>query len=714
MSAACLWAVCSIAIAALVTPGPAGVGGRALPATAAPGDSTPNATLAISPSSWWLETGASVVLHAAWIDVAPGCALQPVWFRWTVGSGGSEGTLAETNASSAVFNADDQGSGSTTIVVRSAATVRCGPNASAVAGEAGANVTVAAPVAVGDLTVTPDPAVPGATVELDGTVEGGTPPYRLLTAWGDGSSSWANVTLPGPFSVPHVYNESGAFRPHVLAVDASGWSTNASVVEVENVSTTFAAAIDASTLVAEVGVPVRFSVVTLHAPPSIGTLFACSNAHDGGPWNGSGLTYGCAFNSPGRSSVEFEGVGGASPYPVASAALVETVVAHLTATLLPPTGPGEVGLVQYAPVEIAGGVPPYSIAWSLVGTDVDGTAAAVRDGTTYVPLHAATAGTFVWSVYARDALGQTSPPVSEALRFAPLLNLTAAAVAEVGSQSVAVNLTGAVLGGVPPYAWTVVPSEGAGNTTLLAGLLPLPGAVDWNATYRAEGSLGLTFEVVDSAGAARTVSQQLALVPELSIAVGVAVRAAGEITLALAISGGVPPYAYRWNDSAGESWTGNAGGPGTVLLRETTHASGACSFHAVVTDALGRTVSSGASVRLPQPDPILSPAASGDLAVPVAIVVAGGGGAVAWGLRRRRSKAGPTPPPEDPVAVLREIIGPADGIDRGLVELLAAERGISAEQVAETLARLGRDGTIRSERGYNGEEVLAWFELPRP
>ncbi len=62
----------------------------------------------------------------------------------------------------------------------------------------------------------------------------------------------------------------------------------------------------------------------------------------------------------------------------------------------------------------------------------------------------------------------------------------------------------------------------------------------------------------------------------------------------------------------------------------------------------------------------------------------------------------------DPVAVLRRIIEPSDGVERSVVEMLAEEEGVGRALVAATLDRLRRDGSLRAERGPDGEEVLAW------
>ncbi len=67
--------------------------------------------------------------------------------------------------------------------------------------------------------------------------------------------------------------------------------------------------------------------------------------------------------------------------------------------------------------------------------------------------------------------------------------------------------------------------------------------------------------------------------------------------------------------------------------------------------------------------------------------------------------------PIDPGPVLRSIIIASDGVELSTVELLAEEQGVDAAAVSATLDRWRRDGTVRYERGPDGEEVLAWSNL---
>lgn len=580
-----------------------------------------NLSVAIEPNSWWLEEGANVSLAATWVGIPAGCALEPLWFRWTVNPGTAEGTLGTVNASSTVFYASGDGSGASSVVVRSAANVDCRGNESATVSHAIATVTVAAALTVTDLAFSLDPIAPGSAAELTGTVEGGNPPYRVRVRWNDGSVSGANVSSPGPFSIDHTYTAVGAFDPALLATDAAGRMASAHPDEPLYVSTSFAVAIVASAPVAEVGVPATFGIVTTDAPANFSWLFACDDAVPVSPGNATGLAYGCSFEAPGVTTVYFEAVGADLPFPVASASLEEPVVPAPSVTLVPPFPTGEVNGTVCAAVELSGGVPPLTVTWSLVGAGTGGTEAVASDGIAYLPLTSPNAGTLVLSVVATDQLGVASASVQQNVDFVPRLAVEAAIASVVTSGSAEVNVSASAIQGAPPLVWAVVPGTATDNGSEFAGALPDGGAFSWNGTYRAGGTLSATVVVVDAVGVFAVVNLTVSLLP------------------------------------------------------------------------------SGAS------GPSVSDGGSDVLFVVLAVLALA---AAAFLFRRgARKPAAPTRPP-DPVNVLREAIEPSDGVDRGLVELLAEERGVPLEVVRATLERLKVDGTVRAGRGADGEEVLAW------
>ena len=673
----------------------------------APGPADPSAanlSVVIDPTSWWMESGTNATFSATWAGTPAGCAVAPTWYRWSIGSGGAEGSLGSSNGSGVTFFASDQGTGTTTVVVRAAAVLRCHGTVSAAFARAPTSVTVAAPLTVRGLVVTPDPIAPGGSTDLEGSLVGGDPPYRLRVAWGDGNVSYANVSPVGTFSVPHTFAGSGTYAPELLASDAAGEDTAGSLEEPLYVSPGFAAAIAPSALVTEVGVPVLFNVSTIAAPRNFSSVFACEDAAPVGEGNGSPLAYGCEFDHVGISSVTFSAVGSRTPFAEASATLDEAVRGPPVVGGMANVSTAEVGTTSYAALELTGGVPPFTVDWSLVGAGTSGVQADLSDGTDYIPLDSDSAGTFVLSVVSVDALGVASPAATGAVTFAPALTVYATARAEVDNGSVELNVSGGATEGTGPFDWTVVPGVPAVNGSAEAGALAGIGTFTWNATYRLEGSLPITVSVVDSAGGSAVVNLSVVLATPLAVVASVGPTRSGGVTLTMTISGGVGPFTYRWNDSAGDLWNGTAP-EGTRVLRETTTGRGPLEFELAVVDAVGASdvVDLAANVTA-APSATTAGSMASTAAVVAALLAVGAAVAV---LRRRRTPATALPP-SDPVAVLREVIEPSDGVDRGLVEMLAEERGVALEVVRSTLERLKADGTVRSGRGSDGEEVLAW------
>ena len=658
----------------------------------------------VDPSSWWMEGGTNATLAASWVGIPAGCALTPIWFRWSIAPGGSEGVLGPTNASETEFSASEASTGMTSVLVRAAASVDCGGSWTTAASHASSAITVAAPLAIGNLSFRENPVAPGSTADLQGSLVGGDPPYRLRVSWGDGLVSYANASGPGPFAVAHAYEGPGTFVPAVLVTDAAGRSGANSPQEPLYVNPGFAAAIVPSSLVAEEGLPTLFQARTSDAPPTFSWLFACGGATPAGVGESTEPSLDCAFVEAGVAPVSFQAVGGTSPYTVATATLDEIVVPPPTLSFLtaPPTG--EVGQVDYTPLTVTGGVPPLTIAWSLVGAGTGGTELTPADGTVYLPLRSGLAGELVLSVVAVDALGTATASIQTDVAVLPALETWAAGASAVVAGAVELNVSASVLAGTPPFDWAVVPSLLAGNGSAASGTLPDAGSFDWNATFRAEGSLSVTVVVADAAGASATVNLSLALAPQLSVSAEVEPAGPGAVDLALNISGGIAPFAFRWNDTLGDLWNGSTASRGLVELREAPGGSGDVSFGLLVTDALGVSATSKLAADVP-PDATGPAPGMGMATVAGGVALLATGTTVALLFRRRRPVARLPP---DPVEVLREAIEPADGVDRGLVELLAEERGVPPEIVRSTLERLKADGTVRAGRGTDGEEVLAW------
>jgi hypothetical protein len=670
------------------------------------------AQLAIDPSSWAMEDGANASFTAVWIDGPAGCRLTASWFRWSLGSSGPGGTLVDPNASEAELVAPEAGDGPTDLVVHSAAELRCGANETAVVGNASVNVTVAGPIQLEALEVEPDPVDPGEELQLVGNITGGASPYLLRIDWGDGNVSAANLSTTGPFAVAYRYVENGTFQPSLLATDAIGRTATGSPVEPAHVGGGFVSAIRATPGESEVGVPVTFQVALLQAPTNYSSIFWCDDASSTEADGQAGLLFGCAFDRTGTFQVGFEAVGGAPPYPATSSTFNEAVVAAPSLSFPLAASPGEVGLPLDVPVEIAGGVPPFAVRWTVVGTGATGASTEATDGSFDLTLLPEEAGEMTVSIVATDALGVAATTASEPVDIAPALALHAGAVAGVAGGEIALNVSASAVEGVAPYAWAIVPGLPAANGTNLTGELGVPGGFGWNATYLVERALEATVVAVDAEGAFDVDEVSLEPVAPLSVAAQASPAGPGEANLTFTASGGVAPYNYRWQGCSGGTGNGSVPSEGPVTIVVSATVDGNCSFALVVTDALGErartTTVADLLAPLPPPAGAGFPGVAEALAASV-LLAAGGTAALLW-VRRRRPAV--LPPPPDPVDVLHEVIEASDGVDRGLVELLAEERGVPLETIRTTLERLKADGTVRSGRGADGEEVLAWSPPP--
>ncbi len=700
------WALAGGTLAFLALLVPAGPLARA-PRSSAPTAAEPVSSLepapqlSASPATWWMIAGSTVTVRAAWVDLPPGCEVSPAWFVWSLGPGGAEGNLSATNGSEVNFSADSVVSGTTQVLVRSAATLACGENETGVVGVASSNLSVDAPLLLRNLSITPDPVEPGENTSVVGWVAGGDPPYSVEVDWGDGNLSYLNLTSAGPFSVDRPL-AAGTYLPTVDVADAIGDETEGTVLEAVTASSGFAAAIVPSTLVAEVGVPAGFAIATVNTPAAgYSSVFACGDAVAAAETAGRS----CTFEAPGSAPVSFEGVEAGFPYTEATATLEEPVVPPFTLNLSGPPPVAEVGELAYVPVTLVGGVPPFNLSWHLVGNNTDRSQAVDSDGTVYLPVLASTPGEDLLLVEGDDLLGAVAPGVEEPLAVEPALVAGGEAASAVGSAGAEVSVAGSVEAGTPPFSWSIEPSGLSSNATLLSGTLPEPGPFEWTGFYSLEGDLAVGLTVVDGTGATWSTVLRVPLAPVLSVRSTFSLGGAHRLEATVDIAGGAPPFSYRIDGSDGESWNGSVATDGAFSWTQSTNASGAITLTWTFTDADGSSVSGQANLTVPASSTGPASLEGAGAAAGVAGGILGVVGVGLWSWRRSRH---PPPPSPDPVETLRAILEPADGADRAAVELEAEEAGVPFPVVHETLDRLIEQGRVRAERGADGEEVLAW------
>jgi len=695
--------------------------------------------LVVDPPSWWLTAGNSTQITATWTGIPPGCAASPLWFRWTVAVGFAEGTLGAAHSASVNFTAGSAESGSARVEARSTVVVICGSIQTATYGTAASTITVGAPLGIENLSITPDPVATGTASNLSGLLFGGQPPYRLRIDWDDGNVSSHNVSKPGPFSFSHRFG-NGTFSPAILAFDATGLTANGSVDGPLSASSGLAVAVVTRTVAAEVGVAVRFSGAILNPPAQYGSVTLCTDARPSRPtetsMNVSAENFTCTFVSAGSAEVDFEVIPIGDDLPPAEARWWEPIASRLALNVSSPGVMGEVGLPTVFPVRISGGVPPFLLTWRLVGNSTSQQERAFVDGSVLLPVWPAESGTYALTVTVQDALGVVVASGTAALPVDPPLSVSASADRVLSSTGAVVQVAGAVSQGTAPFRWWVIPGITPSNESAPNGTLGSVASFSWNGTIPREGNSTVSLVVVDSEGAVAWDTMTVPLVPELRAsahAIASSIATGPAFLLNVSIEGGLPPFDLWVNSSASEEWNRSLSENGTSALLFPTNDTGTVSLDVALHARLGaewvdtltvvfRSSTPPPNETSPPPPPArsVSNTTSGDLLSTVAsspltlLLVAGAvAGAYALLRRRRHRPTGGAVPSVDPVRVLHRILEPADGADRATVELMAEEAGVPLDAARATIDRLVSEGTIRSESGPDGEEVLAWSEPDR-
>jgi hypothetical protein len=684
--------------------------------------------LEIDPTTWWMPAGNATVFGAAWVGPPPGCGMSAVWFRWSVVGASAEGVLNSTTGPNATFAASSVLSGTTTLRVRSALEVTCGSGSSVMVGSAEANVTVIAPISIENLSLSPDPITAGGTAYLHGNLSGGAPPYILRVFWSAESASVVQIPGSGTFSLLHAF-PAGQYLPSVIVTDSEGLVAAATVGEPLTASDTLAVGIVASSTVTDVGVPVSFHATVIDEPVGAVTGWSCGPVGSSpSPGENSSTNFSCGFSEVGTGSVLFEALPQV-PLPPVSVVQQVTVVPRPTLVVLSPNLTAEVGQPCTATVDIVGGVPPFRLDWTEVGSSTNGTLPVAADGHVILPFTPAQAGSLELVVRAADADRAMTLISTVRLVVDPALNASAAPSRLAEPWGTELSLTGSVTAGVPPFLWVVTPGSLPLNESGTSGSLSSPGSFVWQGAYSAEGSVEVSMTLVDGAGGFVTCGFELPEVVPLSGTVSVSAGRSeppGTFRVSLNLSGGLPPFQLNVSASDGTNGSRMLPTDGNSAWSFPSERGGILRVEVGVTDRLGverewnATVAVGYVPHLrppPPPDedsapPLGSGPAPNLLDVLAAAFLAVGSVAIGLTLlRRRRAHRGPSPLPE-PVLVLRQIIEPADGADRATVELLAEEAGIPLDLTHSTLDRLIAEGTVRSEADSEGEEVLSWSTQP--
>ncbi len=678
---------------------------------------------ALSISTANLSGDTRVALFAEWGPSA--CALASGWYRWSLAEPTSVAFLEGSGSATALLLGMGNASGFVTVELEGAATVDCGNVSFPVLGQANVTVFVAAPLLVGPVLV-PSLAAPGAAISLTTDLTG-VPPFHVAVAWGDGSATVTSIATPGPLSLAHEY-PAGSFRPSLVVQDGEHRTAlaNASAsIEVTNAS---AIALSTPQPEGEVGVAVPFQVETQDLPAGAQFVDLCGLLSTGS--FSTSLNFSCEFRTPGLYTVQVLVTDAVVDVPIAS--FEETIDPPARIALAATDLTADPGRSLELVATLSGGVPPFTVGLSGPGLGSLANASFPCDGVVALAFSPPTSGPANLSVTLGDALLGDAETVAEAVQSALPLQLATFAANSTSPGGTSVQVWGEISGGVPPYAVLVWPTAATTNVSSDAWSVGANLFVSWNASFAAEGTASVRTEVVDGFGVSANSTVGVPLVPLLEIAGDVFGESAApgnatNATVTVVIAGGRAPFELSLSASTGASANLSAPDDGSVEWNLSAPDVGPVQISISVTDALAveRTLQLEFSAEPPPapgagPTPngtgsnaaSTAPSSSDGLWAAVGLVAIGAAAAVIWTLRRRRRRNQDAPAGPDPVVVLRDLIAPADGADRGTIELLAEEAGVPMETVTSTLDRLIADGRIRSERSDEGEESLTWFGEP--
>ncbi len=399
------------------------------------------------------------------------------------------------------------------------------------------------------------------------------------------------------------------------------------------------------------------------------------------------------------------------------ASRVVTVVSGPSANVSSPVAGGDPGVPFPLVVRLAGGVPPYSVAWSVTpnGSSGSETVETASEFTTSVTADAPGAA---WAtVTVTDADGEVGTTTARVTDIAPAPSLILTGSAGAAEAGRGVTVSGLWSGGVEPVVWTVAASLPVVDGSAPVGTLGAPGPLAWSGTFAAAGNATVVVEATDADGVTilRTLSLEVYPALTVGLALGAAsVAPANPIPASAEVSGGLAPYTVTFAVTGGGATSGNLSAAGPAVATLSTGTAGFAIVSVSVRDALGVVAIARSTI-------LVSAAAAGNattatppaaapswVAWPVALLTIGGAAAILlWPrLRRRRS---PAPAPNS-LGVVRKLLEDGTPLDRETLVYLAEEEGSPPDRTRAAVESWERAGRVRVDPSDEGAELLTWVE----
>ncbi|MCI4336237.1 MAG: hypothetical protein L3K17_03445 [Thermoplasmata archaeon] len=373
-------------------------------------------------------------------------------------------------------------------------------------------------------------------------------------------------------------------------------------------------------------------------------------------------------------------------------------------------------------VDASGGVPPYSLGWTLTGNGSSGSAILPSPGAYSEAVWTNATGPAWAGVTLVDALGgRASAATWVTTEFAyPNVSLALSpAWAEAGQPF---HLLVAVAGGTPPIVWSVGAIAPLLSGSASQGTLDRSGDIAWNATIEIVGNFTVWFTARDAVGVDLEAAVTVSVIPPVNASLAIlnaSPTAGAPLALGGLIGGGVGPFDYDWTLSDGERAAGNLSSAGPINWTASPSSPGYLSILLTVRDAAGGTAQEVRTVLvLPGPPPSSPPPGTTALdSLPwtlgalLGVSVAALAGWV-WVRRRRRPV---TDDHDGPVRteVVARLLEENGEVDIETLEYLADGEGLDPPEVRRAVEALVTDGRVRRENSADGDRLF-WVDPTGP
>lgn len=370
----------------------------------------------------------------------------------------------------------------------------------------------------------------GTTYTTSLSAAGGTPPY----SWSATGTLPAGLALSQNGIITGIPTASGSYTVTVKVVDLQGGTVTKSFpLTITGLSISPSSPLPTGTVgqpysvaLTATGGTAPFSwVATAGLPPGL-TINASTGLITGTPTTAGLFNFGVQVSDSKQ---------------LAARGYVLTInPAPLTITTVPPLFNGIVGTPYAQTFSASGGATPY--VWSILSGDTGNLKLDPGSGTLQGTPQ--TAGTLTFTIQVADNAGARASSAFSLTITPPTLTIVTAAALPAGTVGVSYSQTFAVVGGTPPYTWSL-------NSDAIPGLTFDQNQATLTGTPSAPGNFTLVLQARDSGGLTTTRSFSLTInAATLTITTPTQLPESilgAQYSYQMTASGGVPPYTWTAN-----------------------------------------------------------------------------------------------------------------------------------------------------------------------